>query len=392
MEFFKTPHINFMKYKYLAFALSGIVITAGILNVIVGEGFKFGVDFGGGTLIRVTLKNPAPVGELRQFLRNVGLGNSSIQEVEKGNREYQIRTMLPPAKKGEKQELEAHEIMGNRVVEALRAEEDKKALEQGLKDLNSIDEKDLTSLLEPIIPDQAAQIAQKIISFRDKPPLISDRKPIIQDFSQLEAEGISQQALALLKEKTFLGSLVVLSKETVGPQVGRDLQIKAIKATIWALIGMLVYIAFRFKLAYGVSAILTLTHDVLFTMSIFSFTNREINLPVIAAVLTIVGYSINDTIVIFDRVRDNLKIMRKSPFEEILNSSLNQTLSRSIITSGTVFLTVIALFLFGGEVINDFAFVMLVGVIEGSYSTIYQSCPIVYFWQKIFKPKKGIRK
>lgn len=385
MRFFKTPNINFMKYKYFAFVLSGAIIVSGIINVTARKGLKLGVDFSGGTLIRVMLKNPTPISELRQSLRDVGLGGSSIQEIEKGKREYQIRTMLPETKKEEEQELEAHDIMGSRVIEALRTKEDNQSLTGRLKDLNSVDARELTSLLDLSFPDEAAQDAQKIVSFRG-------RNAIIQDFSQLEAEGINQKVLAFLKEKTYLGSLTVLSKETVGPQVGRDLQRKATQATIWALMGMLVYIAFRFKLAYGVSAIITLTHDVLITMSILSFTNREINLPVIAAVLTIVGFSINDTIVIFDRVRDNLKIMRKSPFEEILNASINQTLSRSIITSGTVFLTVMALFLFGGEVINDFAFTMLVGVIEGSYSTIYQSCPIVYYWQKIFKPKKGMRR
>jgi preprotein translocase subunit SecF len=385
MQLFKTPHINFMKYKYVALAFTGVIVATGIVNGTVGKGFKFGIDFSGGTLIRITLKNPAPISDLRQSLTNVGLGSSSIQEIGKGKREYQIRTMLPETKKEEEQELEAHDIMGSRVIEALRTKEDSQALTGGLKDLNSVDARDLASLLELSFPDEAGQDAQKIISFRG-------RNAIIQDFSQLEAEGISQKVLSFLKEKTFLGSLTVLSKETVGPQVGRDLQIKAVQATIWALIGMLVYIAFRFKLAYGVAAILTLTQDVLITMGIYSFTNREISLPVIAAVLTIVGYSINDTIVTFDRVRDNLKIMRKSPLEEILNASINQVLGRTVITSGTVFLTLTALFLFGGEVINDFAFTMLIGTIEGVYSTVYQSCPVVFWWQKIFKPKKGMRR
>jgi preprotein translocase subunit SecF len=385
MQLFKTPNINFMKYKYVALTFTGIIIAAGIVNVTVGKGFKFGVDFSGGTLIRITLKNPASISDLRQSLTSVGLGSSSIQEIGKGKHEYQIRTMLPETKKEEEQELEAHDIMGNRVIEGLRTKEDSQALTGGLKDLNSVGARDLTSLLELSFPDAAGQDAQNIISFRG-------RNAIIQDFSQLEAEGISQKVLSFLKEKTFLGSLTVLSKETVGPQVGRDLQKKAVQATIWALIGMLVYIAFRFKLAYGVAAIFTLTQDVLITMGIFSFTNREINLPVIAAVLTIVGYSINDTIVTFDRVRDNLKIMRKSPFEEILNASINQVLGRTVITSGTVFLTLVALFFFGGEVINDFAFTMLIGTIEGVYSTVYQSCPVVFWWQKIFKPKKGMRR
>ena len=181
-------------------------------------------------------------------------------------------------------------------------------------------------------------------------------------------------------------------RETVGPQVGHELRRKATQATIWALIGMLIYIGIRFKFAYGVAAILTLAHDVLITMGLFSLTNREINLPVIAAILTIVGYSLNDTIVIFDRVRDNIKILRKLDFESILDTSINQTLSRTVITSGTTFLTVAALFFFGGEVINDFAFTMMIGVIIGTYSSIYQSCSILLFWKKIFNPKKGMGK
>jgi preprotein translocase subunit SecF len=127
-------------------------------------------------------------------------------------------------------------------------------------------------------------------------------------------------------------------------------------------------------------------------LGIFSFTSREINLPVIAGILTIVGYSLNDTIVIFDRVRDNIKLFRKYEFEKILDKSINQTLSRTVITSSTTFLTVLSLFLFGGEVINDFAFTMIIGVIIGTYSSIFQSCPLLFFWNKIFKPKKGMGK
>jgi preprotein translocase subunit SecF len=156
---------------------------------------------------------------------------------------------------------------------------------------------------------------------------------------------------------------------------------------VWALIGMLIYIAIRFKFEYGIAAIFTLTQDVLITMSIYSFTSREINLPIIAAVLTIVGFSINDTIIIFDRVRENLKIRRREPLEQVMNLSINQTLGRTIITSGTLLLTVGALYFFGGEVINDFAFVMLVGTVEGVYSTIYLSCPVVLLWRKLFKSK-----
>ena len=128
-----------------------------------------------------------------------------------------------------------------------------------------------------------------------------------------------------------------------------------------------------------------------YTATVYSFSGREINLPIIAALLTIVGFSINDTIVIFDRIRENQKTLRKLPLEQIMNVSLNQMLDRTLITSGTVFVTVLALFLFGGDVINDFAFTMLIGTIEGVYSTIYLSCPIVLFWQKWFPAKRGRR-
>jgi preprotein translocase subunit SecF len=312
MQLFKTPHINFMKYKYVALAATFAIVLAGVLNITVFHGLKPGVDFGGGTLIRVEFKAPAPVGQVRKALADVGLGSSTIQETGKKGYEYQIRTTQFVKGADAQQELEAHEKLADKVIQTLRGDS----------------------------PDK----------------------------------------------------LTVISRETVGPQVGKELRKKATQATIWALIGMLIYIAVRFKLEYGVAAIFTLTQDVLITMSLFSFTNREINLPIIAGILTIVGFSINDTIVIFDRVRENSKIYRKESVEQIMNISLNQTLGRTLITSGTVFLTVLALYLFGGEVINDFAFIMLIGVIEGVYSTVYLSCPVVLFWQKAFKTKKGFRR
>ncbi|NOR22513.1 MAG: protein translocase subunit SecF [Candidatus Aminicenantes bacterium] len=385
MQIFKKPNFNFMKYKLFAFGLSGIIIIGGIINITKGKGLNYGIDFAGGSLVRVMLKNEIPIDEVRKLLSEVGLEKSRIQEIGASKREYLIRS-LQTLEKSQEEEIEAHEIIGNKVIEALRLKEDKIALEKGLKDLNTIDERELTLILEAAFPGEASAIAQNILSFR-----ISEG--IIQDYAQVQQEtGKGQEIIITLEGKTFLGSLAVLSKETVGPQVGHDLRRKATQAVIWALIGMLIYIGVRFKLAYGVAAILTLAHDVLITLGIFSLTNREINLPVIAAMLTIVGYSLNDTIVIFVRVRDNLRILRKHDFERILDTSINQTLSRTVITSGTTFLTVLALFLFGGEVINDFAFTMIIGVVTGTYSSIYQSCPLLYYWNNIFKPKKGMGK
>jgi preprotein translocase subunit SecF len=384
MQLFKTPHIRFMKYKYIALAVTFLIVLAGFLNIIFGKGLKLGVDFGEGTLIRVMFKSPVSVGNIRTELSRVALGNSVIQESGKNGREFQIRTMEVISTKAAP-ELESHEKQANDVIVALRGDDGRAEQAAGLKDLNGIDRRTLAALLETRFSGQGEGLAEKIVGHRTT-------NGIYSDFAELSDSGAGPEVVSFLKEKTYLGKLTVLSRETVGPQVGKDLRKRATQAIIWSLIGMLVYIAVRFKLANGVAAIFTLTQDVLITVTVYSFTNREINLPIIAALLTIVGYSINDTIVIFDRIRENQKSLRKMPLEEVMDLSLNQMLGRTIITSGTVFLTVLALFLFGGKVINDFAFTMLVGTIEGVYSTIYLACPVVVFWQKLFKPAKGGRR
>jgi preprotein translocase subunit SecF len=377
MQFFKTPSIKFLKYKYVALAVTGLIVLAGVLNVTVFKGLKLGVDFGEGTLLRIMLKAPSDEGAIRDLLASVGLGKSLVQRTGVSGREFQIRAMETVNTKGsEEDQLEAHEALADKIIAELA---------RGLDDLNTVDERTLSSLLEKSFPGSGPEAAQRVIAHRNA-------AGIIADFGELSGIGLKPEVTAFLQNNTFLGKLTVLSRETVGPQVGADLRRKAVQATVWSLIGMLIYIALRFKLEYGVAAIFTLAQDVLITTSIYSFTNREINLPIIAGILTIVGFSTNDTIVIFDRVRENQKIMRGKALEEVMNVSINQTLGRTLITSGTVFLTVGALYFFGGEVINDFAFLMLVGTIEGVYSTIYLSCPVVLFWQKLFKPKKVRRR
>lgn len=386
MQIFKTPNFSFMKYKFAALILSGIVIAVGLINLIVGKGITQGIDFAGGSLIRLAFDKPVPIAEVRSALAAAGLGNSQIQEIEGSKMEYQVRTMTLEGEAEMAQDIEAHEIMGNRVIEALESEASRRGAASGKLSLNNVDASELTVLLESQFPAEAESLAKRIIGYRIA-------KIIISDYDKLETEGdIPAEVVDYLREKTYLSNLVVLSKDTVSPQVGKDLRFKATQATVWALIGMLIYIGLRFRFAYGVSAILTLAHDVLVTLGVFSFTNREMNLPVIAAIMTIVGYSLNDTIVIFDRVRDNVKLMRKKDFALVLDTSINQTLGRTIVTSGTTLLTVMAMFIFGGPVINDFAFTLMIGVVVGTYSSIYQSCSILFFWNKIFKPKKGMGK
>jgi preprotein translocase subunit SecF len=174
----------------------------------------------------------------------------------------------------------------------------------------------------------------------------------------------------------------------VGPKVATDLWKQAIEATLFALGGMLVYIWFRFEWIYGVGAVIAVFHDTIITIGFFSLFDKEISLTVIAALLTLVGYSMNDTIVIFDRIRENLKIYRRESLESIINKSVNQTLSRTILTSGLTFVTVLALFLFGGQVLHGFSFALVVGIIIGTYSSVFIASPIVLFWHDFADRRK----
>jgi len=177
--------------------------------------------------------------------------------------------------------------------------------------------------------------------------------------------------------------------EEVGPQVGRDLQLKALKALAFSLVALLIYITFRFEFRFALGATLATIHDVLITIGVFSLLNKEFNLPIIAALLTIVGYSLNDTIVVCDRIRERMKLKKKETFDETINQSINQTLSRTILTSLTVFIVVVILFFLGGEVIHDFAFALIVGVVVGTYSSIFVATPVVVFLDRFVKPAKA---
>jgi len=175
--------------------------------------------------------------------------------------------------------------------------------------------------------------------------------------------------------------------DKVGPTVGKEIQQVAIISTLLALFGILVYVAFRYEFSFAVASVVAIFHDILMTLGWFFLTGRELSATMVAAVLTIIGFSINDTIVIFDRIREDLKMGVHGSFKDVINRALNETLSRTIITSGTVFLATLALYLFGGGVINDFAFTFLVGIISGTFSTIYIASALVLWWHKGQRPR-----
>ena len=228
-------------------------------------------------------------------------------------------------------------------------------------------------------------LADAIITFRTKPP----QSGLISDFQQLRAvPGVTPALIGFLDGNFYLSSYAVINQQVVGPKVGGDLRRQALYVTLAGLGAMLLYIWFRFELIYGVAAVIATFHDVLITLGIFSLLNAvgypgtEITLTVIAALLTLVGYSMNDTIVVFDRIRENVHLSKREDIFTIVNRSINQTLSRTILTSGLTFLAVLSLFLFGGEVIHGFALVLVVGVIIGTYSSIAIASPVLVFWQQ----------
>jgi preprotein translocase subunit SecF len=196
-----------------------------------------------------------------------------------------------------------------------------------------------------------------------------------------ELEGLSRNIALALQASYGEAGVEVRRSEMVGPQVGRDLREKGFLAVLYAMIGILVYITWRFEFRFAVGAIIALAHDVLITLGVFSLTGREIDLPIIAAFLAIIGYSLNDTIIVYDRIRENLGKYPREAFATVVNRSINETLSRTILTSGTTLMVVLALFIFGGGVIHNFAFALLVGILVGTYSSIFVASPVLIFWE-----------
>lgn len=203
----------------------------------------------------------------------------------------------------------------------------------------------------------------------------------VQDSSE-NLEILAGKIQSTLEGKYGAGQLEIRRTEMVGPQVGKDLRNKGAQAILFAIVGMLVYITFRFEFRFGAGAVIALFHDVLITLGLMSLLNLEVDLTVIAGFLALVGYSVNDTVIVCDRIRENLGKLHNHPLTVVINRSINETLSRTIMTSGLTLLSVLALYLVGGSVIHNFAFVLLVGIIVGTYSSIFIASPVILFWEE----------
>ena len=284
-------HFDFMGKIKMTMTISGLVILIGLGSIALSGGLKYGIDFAGGTLIQLQFKTPPDIEVIRDGLKTIALGESTIQEF------------------GSKRDI---------LIRVQRSEEKLEAV--GSKVRNSLGEK-------------------------------------------FNKEDITIERV-----------------EMVGPKVGRDLRKKALLSILYAVIGIVIYISWRFELQYAIAAIIALAHDVLVTMGAFSILDKEFTLVIVAAFLAIIGYSLNDTIVVFDRIRENLRRRGKNTFVQIINASINQTLSRTLLTSGTTLMVVIALFFFGGEIIHDFSFALLVGILVGAYSSIFIASVFLVYW------------
>jgi preprotein translocase subunit SecF len=385
MEFFKSVNVDWMgKAKYFV-TLSLILLAVGWASILKHGGLDYGIDFRGGTLVYVRFAGPAPVNQIRKGLASAGLADSSIQTISDTvlNSGSQNDVVIGLARKGQDESsLDSNKQAILDVLHKTFGTADT----GGKTDFNSATAEAIAAYLTQKDPlalgtnagDRYNQLAQRLLDARDR-----DHGGILTSFDDLKnVDGVTPAVISSLKNGFVLGQFTIRNVEIVGPTVGAQLRRQAILATLYALAGMLVYIAFRFEWVYGAAAVIAVFHDVLITLGFFSLFHFEISLTVIAALLTLVGYSMNDTIVIFDRVREDLRIMRRESFPDVVNKAINQTLSRTILTSGLTFLTVLVLFLLGGEVLRAFSFAMVVGVVVGTYSSFGIAAPIVVLWNK----------
>jgi preprotein translocase subunit SecF len=373
VEFFRDTNIDFLGKKWYFLTFSLIFSVAGVMSMAFWHGIPLGVDFRGGTLVYVKYAHTPDPSAIHNEIERAGLKNARVQRYgQAANNEVLIaldiqETSEQDLSKGKdqiKQALESHATPGKQDLNN----------SSSLTILNYLLEKDPLHLGADASPRYTA-LAQAIVDYRDK-----TKSGVLTSIDELKSVA-DPAAVASLPDNFYVSDFGIRNVEIVGPQVGQQLRKQAILATLYSLGGMLIYLGFRFEWIYGIAAVLTVFHDTLITVGAFSLLDREISLTVIAAILTLIGYSNNDTIVVFDRIRENVKLLRRDKLSDIVNKSINQTLSRTILTAGLTFLTVLALFLFGGEVLHNFSLALVIGILIGTYSSIAIAAPILVAYQ-----------
>ncbi len=369
MRLLRKTSFPFMKYKWYFIAVS-LALGIGSLGLLLfGPGLVMGIDFAGGTQLTVKFVEEPDLARVRSALESLRLGEVTIQRFDEVEGHEFLLRVQNPAQEGDftARMLEALDREFNGVSEGLRL--NLQGMEAIRDALASADPDGIGGTVEAR-RGHYEPMAQAILSLRKDKGILTSAA----DLAGLAA--VSAASRQYLSTSGRFGAFSLLAADNVGPLVGKDLRNKAAQAVAFSLVGMLVYIWFRFRFAYGIGAVVAVFHDVIITLGALSLSGREMNLPTIAALLTLVGYSVNDTVVIFDRIRERLKLDRGKPLPDTMDVAINQTLSRTIITSGLTLITVLCLYLFCGDVINTFAFVLVVGIVVGTYSSIYIASPV----------------
>ncbi|MCC7175894.1 MAG: protein translocase subunit SecF [Bryobacterales bacterium] len=378
MELFKPTNIDFLSKRWLALSLSAAFIVASIVSLIVRGGPNYGIDFRGGTLVYVKFAQTPPIDRIRSLISSKVQGEVTVTTVQDVAGAQADEIVIGTELRDEGQLDAARRTITQTLQQQFGGAGEK-------LDVNNASRQEMIDRLrEPLqragaglSEEQLEKLVDNLRAFRDK-----SRSGLLRSVDEFSAvPGVTPAVMGALKQELAAGAFAIRQVEIVGPKAGADLRRQAIMATLYALGGMLVYVAFRFELLAGVAAVLAIIHDTVITIGFFSFFNREISLTVIAALLTLIGYSMNDKIVIFDRVRENLKAVRRGSLEQLINTSINQTLSRTLLTAGPVLLCTIALYFLGGPVLNGIAYALFIGIIVGTYSSIFVASSILVFWE-----------
>lgn len=373
MELFKNTNIDFLGKKGIFIGASLVLTAVGLVSWIGKGGLKYGIDFTGGSNLTVKFSHTPPVEKIRSMVAAKISGEISVQEIP-GQNSVIIGTPIKDELLLDSERKTLNDLLAANFGEA-----------NGKLDFNNASVESLTERLRGplqqanvgLSDQQLKDVATAALGFKNTPP----RSGIITSFDQLNGvAGVTPQILGVVKQQCYMSSFSIIGTEMVGPKIGAELRNKAVLATLYSLAGMLAYLWFRFEFIYGLAAVIAVFHDVIITLGMFSLFDKEISLNVVAALLTLVGYSMNDTIVVFDRIRESLKLSRRELNEKIVNDSVNQTLSRTVMVSGLTFVTAVSLLMFGGPVLNGFAFALVAGIIVGTYSSIFIASPILVFW------------
>ena len=380
MELFHNPKIDWLGKKWYFLGFSLIFSISGLISLFFWHHLPLDVDFRGGTVVRVKFAEKPNIDRIRSAANKAGIQDPRIVGIVTSPNEVLITL-------SRSQTSEAALDKGRAaIVNTLTQNYSTTGPEnQGKLDLDNAGSDAIATWLEQKDPEHMGDTVEAQTRYTQQAALIAHYRDDLHSGIISSIDGlrgvVDPAVLTALEQGAYLSGFSIRGVEIVGAQVGKQLQKQAILATLYSLAGMLVYLWFRFELIYGVAAVVACFHDTLITVGAFSLANQEISLTVIAAILTLVGYSMNDTIVVFDRIRENLRLSRREPLATLVNRSINQTLSRTVLTSGLTFLTVLSLFLFGGEVLRGFSFALVVGILIGTYSSIAVASPMLVSYQ-----------